>query len=101
VAARRDAFHRWLRYESLEERCLLSIGDKVVSILATDAAAGDATGTGTYEISRTGSTTSPLAVNLYASGSALQGVDYTLSDGAGAVNNQVTIPAGQLSVDVT
>ena len=48
-ATRREAFHRWLRYEPLEDRCLLSgngsevgsIGDKLVNISAPDATAGE------------------------------------------------------------
>ena len=116
--ARRDAFHRGLRYESLEERCLLSGGqsgtmaDKVVTVVATDAVAGDATGgTGTFEISRTGSTTNPLAVELYASGNAAPGTDYVLSAASGGTiaavntageegNYQATIAASSDHMDV-
>ena len=112
-AARREAFQRGLRYETLEDRCLLSagqsgsIGDKVVTIAATDNAAGDVTGgTGTFEISRSGSTSNPLTVNLYASGSAKPGLDYVLAGGAATTLDdqgdiQVTIAAGSRFVDVT
>jgi|GEM_PF-672574 len=71
-----------------------------LSIVATDAAAAETTvsqtaNTGTYTISRTGSTTSALVVSLSYSGSATSGSDYS------SLPTQVTIPAGQSSVTLT
>jgi hypothetical protein len=105
----RETFHRRLLYESLEDRRLLTVGDIVVSIQATDATAGDVNGgTGTFEISRSDSTTNRLVVNLYANGgSAKLGADFSLTGGAvTTVDNapgyiQVTIPAGSESADLT
>ncbi len=115
-AARRDAFHRWLRYEPLEDRCLLSaggsevatIGDKIVNISAPDAVAGEPSDNGTFRITRSNSTTNPLTVNFYATGDAVRsltgtGGDYCLlKDGTTLLSgNTVTIDAGQAYVDIT
>jgi hypothetical protein len=60
-----------------------------VTIVATDANAKEPTvDTGTFTISRTGSTTNPLTVNLSLSGVATEGLDYE------ALPRTVTIPAG-------
>ncbi len=107
-AARRDAFHRGLRFEALEDRRLLSLGDTVVSILAPDPTAGDVSGgTGTFRVSRTDYTTNnPLVVNLNANGGSAKLGDFSLTGGAvQIVDNlgdiQVTIPATRSFVDVT
>jgi acetyl esterase/lipase len=64
----------------------------IVSLSATDPTAAEPGGTGlggAFTVSRTGSTTSSLAVNLRLGGSAQNGVDY------GFVGASATIPAGQ------
>ena len=61
----------------------------IVSIVASDAAAAEAgNDPGIFVITRTGSTTGALLVQLGLTGSALQGVDYA------TIPSQVTIPAG-------
>ncbi|MFZ1932777.1 MAG: hypothetical protein WCB27_19875 [Thermoguttaceae bacterium] len=114
-AARRDAFHRWLRYEPLEDRCLLSaggsdvgsIGDKIVNISAPDPTAGEPLDTGTFRITRSGSTTNALTVNFCMTGDAALsptgiGGDYYLEEGTTLLSgNTVTIDAGQVYVDIT
>jgi hypothetical protein len=74
-----------------------------VSIAATDANAAETGGdTGTFRITRTGSTAADLAVAFTTSGSATRTSDYTLAVGGTAVTaGTVTIPAGQAAVDVT
>jgi autotransporter-associated beta strand protein len=67
-----------------------------VSIVASDPDASESgSDPGTLTITRTGSTTSALAVNFTVSGSAVNGTDYT------AISSPVTIPAGQSSAAVT
>jgi hypothetical protein len=68
-----------------------------VSIAATDASASEQTptDTGTFTVTRTGSTTSALTVNVFLSGTAINGSDYT------SIPNTVTIPAGSASATVT
>lgn len=71
-----------------------------VSIAASDAAAAEATTSqaanpGTYVVTRTGSTTAPLVVNLTRSGTAVSGTDYN------ALPTTVTIPAGAASTAIT
>ena len=62
-----------------------------VSITATDTSASEAGDLGTFVVTRTGSTTQSLLVNLTRGGSATNGVDYdTLGD-------NVLIPAGAAS----
>ncbi|HEY9646357.1 MAG TPA: Calx-beta domain-containing protein, partial [Chroococcidiopsis sp.] len=77
----------------------------IVSITATDASAAEPNLTGTYRITRTGSTTGNLTVNLLVDiGSTVAPSDYALSGGSvsgGPSNYTVTIPAGQAFVDVT
>jgi hypothetical protein len=67
-----------------------------VSIAATDAVAGE-TGinTGTFTITRTGSTASPLTVNFTIGGTATNGGDYS------TISTPVTIDAGSSSTTVT
>ena len=70
--------------------------------MATDATAADPSDTGTYVISRSGTdTTSAITVDFGMSGTAVQGTDYTLSDGTNTLNNSVTIAAGQSSATIT
>lgn len=71
----------------------------VVSVTATDAAAaetitGQIANSGVYTITRTGSTTSALTVNITMSGTATNGTDYN------AIPTTVTIPAGAASATV-
>lgn len=75
----------------------------VVSISAPDAVAAETSGnealnSATIRFSRTGSTTAPLNVWVKVRGTALFNTDYTFSS---AVGGFVTIPAGQLSHDIT
>lgn len=67
-----------------------------ISIAATDAIAteGSATDTGTFTVSRTGSTASPLTVFYSVGGTAINGTDYVSLPGS------VTIPAGQSSAPI-
>jgi len=67
-----------------------------ITVLATDDAAAEAgSNTGTFRISRTGSTTSALSVTYQMSGSATNGTDYTPM-----LNGTVDIPAGETGVDI-
>lgn len=67
----------------------------IVSVTAPDATASEPfSNTGTYRLSRTGSTGSGLQVYFAMSGSAGNGSDYTLSS-----NSPITIPAGQSYVE--
>ena len=66
-----------------------------VTILATDATAAEpGTDTGTFTISRTGSTAAALTVNLAITGTATSGADYV------NISNTVVIPAGAATVAV-
>ncbi len=65
-----------------------------VSIVATDASASESGDTGTFTISRTGSTSAALTVGLTVSGTATNGTDYT------SITSTVTIPAGQATAKV-
>lgn len=66
-----------------------------VSVTATDPIASEAgPDTGTFTITRTGSTSEPLTVNYTLSGTASNGEDYTEMSGT------VVIPANESSVDV-
>ena len=68
----------------------------VVSIVATDAAASEpGTNTGTYTISRTGTTAGALTVNFATSGTATSGSDYT------SLGTSLTIPVGAASATLT
>jgi len=67
----------------------------VVSITATDANASESGDTGTFAISRTGSTTAALTVNYTTSGTAQNGTDYQTLPGS------VTIPAGSTSANIS
>jgi hypothetical protein len=66
-----------------------------VTISATDAIATEpGTDTGTFTISRTGSTAAALTVNLAIAGTATSGADYV------NISNTVVIPAGAATVAV-
>lgn len=67
-------------------------GPTTVTIVASDASASEAGDTGTYLITRTGSTTAALSVTLSYSGTAKNGTDYT------TLATSVTIPVGSSSV---
>nr|WP_287115951.1 Calx-beta domain-containing protein [Microcystis sp. M_OC_Ca_00000000_C217Col] len=49
----------------------------VVTVVATDAVAGEPANNGQYTLTRTGSTASALTVNIAMSGTATNGKDYT------------------------
>jgi hypothetical protein len=69
-----------------------------VTVAATDATAGEpqtGAGSGTFTVSRTGPTTSPMTVNFTVGGTASSGSDYT------ALGTSVVIPAAQASATVT
>ncbi|RPI61476.1 MAG: hypothetical protein EHM48_05585, partial [Planctomycetaceae bacterium] len=66
-----------------------------VSISATDASAAEPSNTGTYTVTRDGSTSGALTVNYTVSGTATNGTDYT------ALSGTVTIPDGQASTTIT
>ncbi|ARI80598.1 S8 family serine peptidase [Microcystis aeruginosa] len=60
----------------------------VVTVVATDADAGEPTNPGQFTLTRTGPTTSALTVNMAMSGTATNGADYT------AIPTTVTFAAG-------
>lgn len=79
------------------------VAPATISVLAIDDAAGEPSNSGTYRISRTGITTSALAINFTTAGDALRGAtnDYVLKKGTTLLTgNTVTIDAGQSYVDV-
>ncbi|RPI60917.1 MAG: DNRLRE domain-containing protein, partial [Planctomycetaceae bacterium] len=55
--------------------------DSTVSIAATDAAAAEPSNTGTYTVTRDGSTSGALTVNYTVSGTATNGTDYSSLSG--------------------
>jgi hypothetical protein len=70
--------------------------EQLVTVAATDATAAEpGSNTGTFTITRQGSTASSLTVYFSISGTATPGTDYT------SLSSPVTIPAGQSSVNVT
>jgi Bacterial Ig domain len=66
----------------------------VVTIFAPDPTALEGTSSGAVTLTRNGSTSNALTVDLAISGSASNGVDYT------QISNVVVIPAGFLAVDI-
>lgn len=75
-----------------------------VSINVTDNVVSEGADTGTIRLTRTGPTTSALAVSLYApTGSATKTTDYTISPDVVSVSPfyTFTIPAGSATLDVT
>ena len=67
-----------------------------VDITAPDNDASEpGANTGTFTLTRTGSTAAPLTVNLRISGSASNGVDYV------AIANKITFAAGESSTNIT
>lgn len=80
----------------LDEACPIGrTARPVLSIVATDDTAVEGESTGTFTISRTGSTAEALTVYLVIKGTAINGTDYTL------VPSTVTLPAGASSVEIT
>jgi Calcineurin-like phosphoesterase/Purple acid Phosphatase, N-terminal domain/Calx-beta domain len=77
-------------------RMLKTAALPAVSVVATDATATEAgLTTGTFTVTRTGSTAVPLTVNYTMNGTATQGSDYAPMTGS------VTIPAGATSATAT
>jgi hypothetical protein len=71
-------------------------GLPTVTVLATDANAGEAGGnTGTFTVNRTGSTSGSLTVSYLVGGTATAGQDYT------ALSGSVTIAGGKSSAPLT
>ena len=69
--------------------------EPVVTIDATDDAAAEPSETGTFTVTRTGSTTASLVVFYTVTGTATNSTDYT------ALAGSITIPAGQASATIT
>ncbi len=67
----------------------------LVNIFAADSSAVRGGGNGRVTFSRAGTLSDDLTVNYLVTGTALPGVDYTTLAGS------VTIPAGQISIDVS
>ncbi|WP_162542163.1 SdrD B-like domain-containing protein [Gemmata obscuriglobus] len=71
-----------------------------VTVFAIDSGAGEPSNAGAYRITQFGAG-GPLTVTFVLSGTAARGADYSLVvDGVPVAGNQITIPAGQSSVDV-
>lgn len=90
-----DAFAAWI--DSIVGNATTQT---TVSIVASDSSAAETTASqvanpGSFVISRTGATTSPLTVSIGLSGSAINGTDYA------SIANTITIPAGASSVTLT
>jgi acetyl esterase/lipase len=75
---------------------LLNLPDVTVRVDATDPSASESGGTGTFTVSRTGSTAGALTVAWAPAGTARLGADYSL-----AAPWSVTIPAGASSAALT
>ena len=76
--------------------------DPGVSIQATDPdAAEQGVDPGTFTVTRTGSTASPLAVVYTLGGTAAAGLDYTAPAGFAGSTGRVTIPAGSANATIT
>ena len=74
------------------------VSDERVTITATDSTATESgPTTGTFRVSRTGSTGSALTVFYTLGGTAVSGIDYTLTPAP----LSVTIPAGSSSATIT
>jgi Calx-beta domain len=69
--------------------------EPVVTIEATDATAAEPANSGTFTVTRTGSTTASLDVFYTVTGDATNGTDYT------ALAGSITIPAGQSTATIT
>jgi Calx-beta domain-containing protein len=67
-----------------------------VTVAATDAAAAEPSSSGTFTVTRTGSTTTSLTVAYALGGTATNGSDYSISPGS-----PLTIPAGAASATIT
>ena len=92
-----DQVRLYGRALTASEVSLLSLEGNTVSIAASDASARKGTGdTGLFTVSRTGPTTSALSVPLLPSGSAVTGLDFSLSPTLAGF----AIPAGQSSANL-
>jgi hypothetical protein len=92
-----DQVRLYGRALSPAEVSLLSLEGNTISIAASDATAQKGTAdTGLFTVSRTGPTTSPLSVPFTLGGSAMTGVDFSLSPGLAGF----AIPAGQSSANL-
>jgi hypothetical protein len=65
-----------------------------ISVIASDPVALEGTSTASFTLLRYGPTNSPVAVTLGISGTASNGVDY------GPITNTITLPAGDLALDI-
>jgi Calx-beta domain-containing protein len=67
-----------------------------VTVVATGAAATEPSSTGTFTVTRTGSTTTALTVSFALGGTATNGSDYSIQP-----SSPLTIPAGASSATIT
>lgn len=90
-----DSFASWIDsiVGSVTPSVVVSV--KASDVSAAETAAGQTTNPGSWTITRTGSTTSALTVNIGMSGAATNGTDYT------SIPTTVTIPAGAASATIT
>ncbi len=76
-----------------------------VSISAPDTSANESGDTGTFRITRTGSTAAALTIYTDITGTATIGADYTLSPAADTTTTMplelFTVPAGSATLDIT
>jgi acetyl esterase/lipase len=73
-----------------------AVGRPLVTLVATDPVASESgPDSGTFRLTRTGSTASALTVNLRVSGSAVLGTDFSV------LGTPTVIPAGQANLDLT
>lgn len=95
---RRRGYHHGThdRCDPTDECCPAKPSAVVVSVTATDDAADESGGTGTFTITRTGSLDLALPVYFGLGGTAVVGSDFVAS-----AASPVTIPAGEASVAVT
>lgn len=66
-----------------------------ISVTTLDATASESGDTGTFRITRTGSTNAPLTVRYSLSGSAVNGSDFN------TLSNYIVIPAGSSNANIT
>lgn len=95
---RRRGYHRGTqdRCDPIDDCCPGRPGGITLSVAATDDAASEDGSTGTFTITRTGSTADALLVYFTLGGTATLTTDYSAS-----AESPVTIPAGASSVTVT
>jgi hypothetical protein len=68
--------------------------DPIVTVAATDSAAGEPSDPGMFTFTRSGATDALLPVNFAVSGTATSGEDYN------SIETSVTIPAGSSSISI-